>query len=71
MDVVDKEKTFACHHGLFAFNVIPFGLSYAPVIFQEFMLTVLQGLAHFNDILIFSKTLEEHLSNLGTVFDRL
>ena len=48
MDEADKEKTaFACHYGLFEFNVMPFGLSNAPAIFQELMSIVLQGLGHF------------------------
>ena len=77
MDETDKEKTaFACHRGLFAFNVMPFGLMSAPAIFQELMSVVLQGLSHFataylDDILIYSETLEEHLFHLQTIFDRL
>lgn len=59
MDEKDKEKTaFACHRGLFEFNVMPFGLSNAPAVFQELMSVVLQGLSHFStayldDILIY------------------
>ena len=77
MDEADKEKTaFACHRGLFEFNVMPFGLSNAPAIFQELMAIVLQGLSQFataylDDILIFSETLETHLSHLEAVFDKL
>ena len=48
MDEKDKEKTaFACHQGLFEFNVMPFGLSNAPVVFQELMSVVLQGCNDF------------------------
>lgn len=76
MDEEDKEKTaFACHRGLFEFNVMPFGLSCVPAIFQELMAIVLQGLplatAYLDDILIFSENLEDHLYHLETVFDRL
>lgn len=77
MDEDDKEKTaFACHRGLFEFNVMPFGLSNAPAVFQELMSVVLQGLnefaiAYLDDILIFSSTLEDHLKHLDMIFDRL
>ena len=77
MDDSDKEKTaFACHRGLFQFNVMPFGLCNAPAIFQNLMATVLEGLdqftvAYLDDILIFSRTLEEHFSHIQQVFDRL
>ena len=77
MNESDKEKTaFACHRGLFKFNVMPFGLSNAPAVFQELMSVVLQGLgdfaiAYLDDILVFSPTLEDHLQHLDTIFDRL
>lgn len=77
MDEKDKEKTaFACHRGLFEFNVMPFGLSNAPAVFQELMSVVLQGFSNFaiaylDDILIFSESLESHLDHIRTVFERL
>ena len=77
MDENDKEKTaFACHRGLFQFNVMPFGLTAAPAIFQELMAKVLQGLdrfttAYLDDILIYSATFEDHLKHIQAVFDRL
>ena len=73
----DKEKTaFACHRGLFQLNVMPFGLSTAPSIFQELANIVLQGCeefatAYLDDILIFSKNEVEHLKHIQEVFDRL
>ena len=60
MNKKDKEKTaFACHRGLFDFNVMPFCLSNAPAVFQELMSVVLQGCdrfatAYLDDIMIFS-----------------
>ena len=45
MDESEKEKTaFACHPGLFQFNVMPFGLTTAQAIFQELMSRLLEGL---------------------------
>ena len=77
MDEKDKEKTaFACHRGLFEFNVMPFGLSNAPAVFQELMSIVLNGcndfaIAYLDDILIFSETFEEHMFHLNNIFERL
>ncbi|XP_033726166.1 uncharacterized protein LOC117315870 [Pecten maximus] len=77
MDEKDKEKvSFACHKGLFEFNVMPFGLSNAPAVFQELMCRVLQGfesfaIAYLDDILIFSQTKEDHLQHIQQTFDRL
>ena len=73
----DKDKTaFTCHKGLYEFNVMPFGLANAPGVFQELMAIVLLDSGHFtiaylDNILIFSQTLEEHLSHIQIVFDRL
>ena len=77
MDEKDKEKTaFACHRGLYEFNVMPFGLSNAPAIFQELMSVVLQecsefATAYLDDILIFSSSFEEHLTHLNIIFQKL
>ena len=76
MEEKDKEKTaFACHRGLFEFNVMPFGLPNAPAVFQELMSVVLQdcedfSTAYLDDIMIFSQTLEEHLEH-SIIFDKL
>ena len=77
MNEADTEKTaFAYHRGLFEFNVMPFGLSNTPAVFEELMAVVLQGLgdfviAYLDDLLVFSPTLEDHLKNLDVIFDRL
>ena len=77
MNEKDKEKTaFACHRGLFEFNVMPFGLSNAPAIFQELMSVVLQdcsgfATAYLDDLLIFSESLEEHVKHIGLIFMKL
>ena len=56
---------------------MPFGLINAPSSFERLMEKVLSGLQYdicllyLDDIIIKSETFEEHLVNLGKVFDRL
>ena len=78
MDEESREKTaFTTYSGLYEFNVMPFGLCNAPATFQRLMETILAGLTrkicmvYIDDILIFSRTFEEHLSHLEQVMDRL
>ena len=74
----DKPKTaFPIDHELYEFNVMPFGSMNAPATFQRLMDRVLAGLTwrqclvYIDDILVFSKTFEEHLKNLDEIFQRL
>jgi len=66
---------FICHMGLFEFLRMPFGLCNAGATFQRAMESVLKGLsfamAYIDDVLIHSKSHEEHLIHLQAVFDRL
>jgi hypothetical protein len=78
MDPRDREKTaFISDQGLFEFNVMPFGLCNAPATFQRLMDAVLAGLkwttclVYLDDIIIFSRTFEEHLDRLRGVFERI
>ena len=74
----DIEKiAFQCHYGHFEFLVMPFGLTNAPATFQSCMKQVFREqlrrfvLIFFDDILVFSKTWEEHLQHLEMVFSIL
>ena len=74
----DREKTaFITYDGLFEFNVMPFGLCNAPATFQRLMNLALSGmlwsecLVYLDDIIIFGRTFEEHLSHLASVLARL
>ena len=78
MNEDSREKTaFVTHHGLYEFNVMPFGLCNAPATFQRLMEAVLGGLTrdscmvYLDDILVVGRTFEEHLSNLAKVIDHL
>ena len=56
--------------------MVPFGLEQAPAYFKALISEVLKGLSHFaiaylDDIIIFSKTKEEHLQHLEIIFQRL
>ena len=73
-----RAKTaFTTHCGLYEFNRMPFGLCNAPATFQRLMQVVLAGLewdccfVYIDDILVASKSFEEHLHHLQLVFDRL
>ena len=54
---------------------VPFGLAQAPAYFQELMTGILKdfnfAIAYLDDIIIFSKTPEEHLSHIRKVFEKL
>ena len=74
----DRPKSaFVCHAGLFEFNVMPFGLSSAPSVFQELMNKVLgtslnkHAIAYLDDIIIYSESFEKHLEHLNDIFDKL
>ena len=72
-----EKSAFATCYGLYEFNVMPFGLCNAPATFQRLMENVLKGLqwktclVYLDDVIIYSKTPEEHLERLREVFGRL
>ena len=77
-DEKDKNKTaFITRDGLFNFHVLPFGVANGPACFERLMETVLAGLqwkrclVYLDDIIVFGKTFDEHLSRLEEVLNRL
>ena len=78
IDERDRDKTaFVTRKGQWRFKVFSFGLANAPSQFARIMKLVMSGLTYdvclvyLDDILIFSKTFDEHLDRLATVFGRL
>ncbi|KAF9754364.1 Retrovirus-related Pol polyprotein from transposon 17.6, partial [Nosema granulosis] len=75
----DIEKTaFACREGLFEFTKMPFGLLVnGPATFQRAMNKLLKDflfkfvVVYMDDILIYSKTLEEHKQHVLKVIGKL
>ena len=70
------KSAFVVPMGKWQFKHTPFGLSQAPAYFQLLIAKVLMGCSNFamgylDDIIIFSKTKEEHLQHLEEIFTRL
>lgn len=78
LDKESRQKTaFSTDLGHFEFLRMPFGLKNAPATFQRAMNSILGNLigrvcyVYLDDIIIFGRSLNEHLENLGKVLDRL
>lgn len=74
----DKEKTaFRTHRGLYQFKRMPFGFRNGPACFQRVMQNILApflwifALVYIDDIVIYSRTFEEHVEHLDKVFNAI
>ena len=73
----DKHKTaFITSTGLYQFKTLPFGLVCAPATFQRFVQKVMGDMVfkcvvvYLDDILIYSKTFEEHVEHIEMVLQK-
>ena len=77
LDEESKAKTaFVTPFGKYEFNSVLFGLAKAPAYFQKLISMVLQdcrdfAMAYLDDIIIFSRTPEEHLKHIEIIFQKL
>ena len=74
----DQHKTaFRSRYGHYEWKVMPFGLCNAPATFQRFMNDIFRDLldvcvvVYLDDILVFSRSKEEHQQHLRQVLQRL
>jgi hypothetical protein len=71
------KTAFRTRYGHFEYLVMPFGLTNAPAVFQAYINQAMRGLVdcccivYLDDILIFSRTKEEHAKHLQQVCQRL
>ena len=83
VDIVEDHKQFTAFTvgplGFFEYNRLPFGLSNSPATYQRLMEECLEDLVsgdeqicqiYLDDVIIVSKTFEEHLQRLEKVFSR-
>ena len=74
----DRDKTtFICPRGMYRYRAMPFGLCNAGSTFQRLMDVIMSELhldvclVYLDDIILFSRTVDEHLERLVRVLSRL
>jgi transposase InsO family protein len=78
LDPKTKYKTaFTTPEGSYCYNRLPFGLKTSPAVYSRMMDCIFSGLkwttclTYLDDVLVFSRTFDEHMDKLRKVFDRI
>jgi Reverse transcriptase (RNA-dependent DNA polymerase) len=78
LDKTSRAKTaFSTRRGLYQWTTVPFGIRNGPAAFQRLLDSVLAGLTfeccilYLDDIIVYSKSFEQHLDALDKVFTAL
>jgi hypothetical protein len=72
-----EKLAFRTHRGLWQFKRMPFGYRNGPSVFQRVMNTVLApflwlfALVYIDDIVVYSRTFDDHVKHLDAVFGAL
>ncbi|KAI2660547.1 Transposon Tf2-9 polyprotein [Labeo rohita] len=73
----DWKTVFLTTRGHYEYRVMPYGMANSPAVFQSFINEIFKDIlnnfviAYIDDILIYSKTKEEHINHVRTVLSRL
>ena len=74
-EIIYIQTAFNSPFSKFEYVKVPFGLAQAPAYFQELMTGILKdfpfAIAYLYNIIIFSKTPQEHLTHICMVFENL
>ena len=69
------QTAFTLPFGIYEYIKVPYGLMQAPAYFPELMTDILKdfsfAITYLDDILIFSRTPEEHLNHIKQVFENI
>ena len=70
-------SAFVCEKGLFTFQLLPMGLVNSPATYQRLIEQIMSGvqyetcLIYLDDIIVYSKTFEDHIQRLDEVLTRI